>query len=345
VSRTPPRRAPEAPARTAGTTAAARTTGTALDADTLALLERARTLEKHALARLVSLVERDGTAARARRAALFRHLGAHPERFPARARVVGITGTPGAGKSTLVGRLALRLLERDARTSVAMLAIDPSSVRSGGALLGDRLRTQFPVGERRLFFRSQATGGELGGMGRRTFAVARLLRHLVDLVFIETVGVGQSEIEVSRLADLTVLVLQPLAGDHVQFMKAGVMEVPDVFVINKCDEERLARRSLHELRATLDYARVAAPQATIVRTSAVTGRGIDELTGVVLAAPSRDPDWSDRERVFLERAVADEYGRFGLDALAAARAALPAGASYEDAEAAALAAVRARLRD
>jgi len=334
VSRTPPRRAPEAPARASA----------ALDAETEDLLERGRTLDKHALARLVSLVERDGAEARARRAALFRHLAAHPDRFPPRARVVGITGTPGAGKSTLIGRLAMRLLERHPETSVAMLAIDPTSVRSGGALLGDRLRTHFPVGERRLVCRAQATGGELGGMGRRTFAVARLLRHLVDLVFVETVGVGQSEIEVSRLADLTVLILQPLTGDHVQFMKAGVMEVPDVFVINKCDEESLARRSLHELRATLDFARVAAPEARIVLTSGVTGRGIDELLDVVLAAPSRDPDWSGRERVFLEKAVADEYGRFGLEALAAARAALPAGASYEEAEDAALDAVRARLR-
>jgi len=316
-----------------------------LDADTEELLERARTLEKHALARLVSLVERDHAEGRVRRAALFRHLAAHPERFPPRARVIGITGTPGAGKSTLIGRLALRLLARDAETSVAMLAVDPSSVQSGGALLGDRLRTHFPVGERRLYFRSQATGGELGGMGRRTFAVARLLRHLVDFVFIETVGVGQSEIEVSRLADLTILILQPLAGDHVQFMKAGVMEVPDVFVINKCDEESLARRSLHELRATLDYARVAAPEATIVQTSAVTGRGIDELLDVIVHAASRDPDWRERERAFLEKAMADAYGQFGVGLLRAVRAGLPESASYEEAEAVAFDAVRLRLRD
>jgi len=331
VTRTPARPAPDG--------------GAALDARTAELLERARTLEKHALARLVTLVERDDAGGRPRRAALFRHLAAHPERFPARARVIGITGTPGAGKSTLIGRLAMRLLERDAETSVAMLAVDPSSVQSGGALLGDRLRTHFPVGERRLFFRSQATGGELGGMGRRTFAVARLLRHLVDFVFIETVGVGQSEIEVSRLADLTILVLQPLAGDHVQFMKAGVMEVPDVFVINKCDEESLARRSLHELRATLDYARVAAPEATIVQTSAVTGRGIDELLEVIVRAPSRDPEWRERERVFLEKAVGEEYGQFGLRLLADVRAGLPADTSYEEAEAVAFDAVRLRLRD
>lgn len=316
-----------------------------LDAETEQLLERARTLEKHALARLVSLVERDSPDGRARRMALFRRLAAHPERFPPRARIIGITGTPGAGKSTLIGRLAMRLLARDAETSVAMLAVDPSSVQSGGALLGDRLRTHFPVGERRLFFRSQATGGELGGMGRRTFAVARLLRYLVDFVFIETVGVGQSEIEVSRLADLTILILQPLAGDHVQFMKAGVMEVPDVFVINKCDEESLARRSLHELRATLDYARVAAPEATIVQTSAVTGRGIDELLDVIVDAPSRDPDWRERERVFLEKAIAEAYGQFGLNLLAGVRAGLPAGTSYEEAEAIAFDAVRLRLRD
>jgi LAO/AO transport system kinase len=306
-----------------------------LDDETERLLAAARRLEKHALARLVSLVERDDEAARRVRAALFRRLGATP---PA-ARVIGVTGTPGAGKSSLIGRIALDLLARDPRLRIAILAIDPSSVDSGGAFLGDRLRTRFPPGERRVFFRSQATQGDLGGVGRRTWAASRLLRHLVDLVFIETVGVGQSEIEIVRVADATALVLQPLTGDHVQFMKAGVMDVPDLFVVNKCDEEALARRSTYELRAALDVARVGGAEPRIFQTSALTGRGVSELADHLRAVPARPPD----PMHFVRKAVAEAYGRFGL-AVLAEQARTPAPDTlYEDLEAAALDAVRRRM--
>src|SRR5262249_28261108 len=129
-----------------------------------------------------------------------------------------------------------------------------------------------------------------GGVGRRTWAVTRLLRHLFDLVFVETVGVGQSEIEVTHMADATALVMQPLAGDHVQFMKAGVMDVPDLFVVNKCDEAALARRSTYELRAALHVARLGGDEPRIFQTSAVTGRGIGELARALRDAPARPPD-------------------------------------------------------
>ena len=307
------------------------------DAATAALVAGARRLEKHAVARLLSLVERDGDAARARKAALFRALGGDGP-----GRVVGVTGTPGAGKSSLIGRVALHLVETDATTRVAVLAIDPTSLESGGALLGDRLRTRFPVGERRIFFRSQATQGDLGGVGRRTWAATRLLRHLFDLIFVETVGVGQSEIEITRLADATTLVLQPLAGDHVQFMKAGVMDVPDVFVVNKCDEDALARRSVYELRAALQVARIGGDEPRIFQTSAVTGRGVAELAAYLAALPRRPVDVMH----FVRKAVGEAYGRFGLDVLAreAARWAPAAGDVYEDLEAWALAAVAAHVR-
>src|SRR5262245_9777779 len=196
---------PPAPERAAMAPAAS------LDAGTLALLERARALEKHAVGRLISVVEQDAEATRPRRAALFRHLAAHADRYPDAARIIGVTGTPGTGKSSLIGRVCLALLARHPELRIAVLAIDPSSPVTGGALLGDRVRTQFPVGERRIFFRSQASRGDLGGVGRRTFAVTRLLRHLFDLVLIETVGIGQSEIDVTHLSDVTLLVLQPLA--------------------------------------------------------------------------------------------------------------------------------------
>lgn len=326
----------------------------AADEPTLRLLEGAARLEKHPLARLISLVEQDHDAGRARRAALFRQLRADPGRHPLRARVIGVTGTPGAGKSSLIGRLALELLAAGPAVRVAVLAIDPSSVESGGALLGDRLRTHFPVGEPRIFFRSQATQGDLGGVGRRTFAVSRLLRHLFDVVFVETVGIGQSEIEISRLADTTALVLQPLAGDHVQFLKAGVMEVPDLFVVNKCDEERLARRSVYELETALQSVRVGTRRdgvpLRVFRTSALRGTGVAELAAFLRDhVPMPDAEaLGRRERHFLARAIAERFGRFGVDELERVLAAMPpavAGAAlYEDLEDAALAAIRARIR-
>lgn len=323
-----------------------------LDTETQGRLARARALEKHAVGRLISLVEHDGEDTVGRRAALFAHL--RRTGVPDGARILGVTGTPGTGKSSLIGRVCLELVRRDPEIRIAVLAIDPSSPRSGGALLGDRIRTSFPVGERRIFFRSQATRGDLGGIGRRTFAASRLLRHLVDLLLIETVGIGQSEVDVTHLADRTALVMQPLAGDHVQFMKAGIMEVPDVFVVNKCDEEALARRSLLELTSALEVARVgetaggAAPR--IVQTSAKTGLGIAELSDYLHAEARTTPDPATRraqERFFLEKRIAEEWGRFGLGAAApvldAATTAPVATWSYDETETAAVAAVRARI--
>jgi LAO/AO transport system kinase len=322
----------------------------ALDAATRALLERAARLEKHPLARLITLVEQEQDESRARRAALFRHLAAHPDAFPPRARVVGVTGTPGSGKSTLIGRLALELLRDDGAARIAVLAIDPSSAESGGALLGDRVRTRFPVGEPRIFFRSQATQGDLGGVGRRTFAVTRLLRHLFDFVFVETVGIGQSEIEVTALADATALILQPLAGDHIQFLKAGVMDVPDVFVINKCDHVALARRSLHELRSAMETGRLGRASHPVFQTSALRGTGVAELADF-LCRTVRRPDPTAlrrRERHFLAGAVAERYGRFGVEELDHLLAAWPPGRAdrslYEELEDAVLEAIRARIR-
>ncbi len=332
----------------------AATAAASADAQTLRLLTRAAGLEKHPLARLISLVEQEHDAGRARRAALFRHLRAEAATYPLRARIVGVTGTPGAGKSSLIGRLALALLEAGPTVRVAVLAIDPSSVESGGALLGDRLRTHFPVGEPRIFFRSQATQGDLGGVGRRTFAVTRLLRHLFDFVFVETVGIGQSEIEITQLADATALVLQPLSGDHVQFLKAGVMEIPDLFVVNKCDEERLARRSVYELETALQSVRVGARRdglpLRVFRTSALRGTGVAELATFLaehVPAPTAAALRA-RERHFLAKAIAERYGCFGVEELDRTLAALPPAEVerriYEDLEDAALTAIRARLR-
>ncbi|HTM21345.1 MAG TPA: hypothetical protein VL172_12580, partial [Kofleriaceae bacterium] len=245
---------------------------------------------------------------------------------------------PGSGKSTLIGRLATALVAAEPDAAVAVLAVDPSSARSGGALLGDRTRVRFPPDEARLFFRSQATQGELGGLGRATFPVCRLLRLLFDYLFVETVGVGQSEIEIAHLADLTWLVLPPLAGDQVQFLKAGIMEVPDAFLLSKCDVGEAAERGQAALRAAVQVARGDLP---VVRTSARTGEGIDDLVAALRAGRADRRPWAAREAHFLERWAQAEFGRAGQALLAAQPADqwLISAGSFEDAQIAIAAAV------
>lgn len=273
--------------------------------------------EKYPLARLIRLFEdpRPGALeAKAAAIAEFEARGAAPQ-----AMVAGFTGTPGSGKSTLVGELAARMVATDPGASVAVLAVDPSSHRSGGSILGDRTRVHFPVGERRLFFRSQPSEQELGGMGRATYPVIRVLERLFSYVFIETVGIGQSEVEVERVADRVYLVLQPMGGDQVQFMKAGIMEVPHAFILNKCDVGAAARRSYHALRASIDFARPGeAEPPPIFRVSALSGEGVDEVLADLRAhrAVHDAAARRERDRYFLERWVRDEYGRFGLALLA-----------------------------
>jgi LAO/AO transport system kinase len=276
-----------------------------------ALVTAALAHEKQAVARLVSTFEDQRPAAVAERAALIAALRSTPKRR--HACFIGITGTPGSGKSTLLGRLALRLIERRADLSIAALAVDPSSRVSGGALLGDRTRVRFAPTERRLFFRSQAAANELGGLGPSTFQVCRPLACLYDFVFVETVGIGQSEADVRHLADRVYLVLSPLAGDEVQFLKAGIMEVPDAFVLNKCDEPS-AERSFHQLSGSLWLARPFDQEpVAIFRTSARTGAGVDALADALLAHMGTAPrDFAAQEPHFFARWVQEEWGRAGL---------------------------------
>jgi LAO/AO transport system kinase len=291
------------------------------------LIEEAIALDKRALARLVTLCEDPRPERLAERAQVFAALAAHPARRTG--YIVGVTGTPGAGKSTLIGEVAMRLCAAEPAWAAAVVAVDPSSHVSGGALLGDRTRVRFPTTERRLFFRSQASERALGGLAPATFGVCRLLVQLFDVVFVETVGIGQSEIEVSDLADLTLLVLQPLGGDQVQFLKAGIMEIPDAIVLNKWDEGEAARRSWHSLRASLKMARPDGAAVSIHRTSARTGEGVDALMAEIAAAvrgeagPPRRP-LAAKEARFFAGWIRDEYGRAGERTLARLA---PAGAA------------------
>ncbi|HEU5057621.1 MAG TPA: hypothetical protein VFU21_13900, partial [Kofleriaceae bacterium] len=231
-----------------------------------------------------------------------------------RARLVGLTGPPGAGKSSLIAAIAPRLLVEQPGWAVAVLAVDPSSAASGGALLGDRVRVRFPPDDDRLFFRSQSSDLELGGLGRHTFAVCRLLQHLFDVLLVESVGVGQSEIEITRLVDRTLLVLSPHWGDSVQLMKAGVMEVPDLVVLAKQD---LAEAGRGAAAIEAELARRGRP-AALHRVSVRTGLGLDGLAREIAALPApAEPPLARREPHFFARWVAGEFGRSGSAALEA----------------------------
>ncbi|GAB4439081.1 MAG: protein kinase [Turneriella sp.] len=233
--------------------------------------------------------------------------------------LVGLTGAPGAGKSTLIQHLVDALLEKRTDWRIAIVAVDPSSPVSGGSLLGDRTRVNFTAHER-TYFRSQASDLDLGGIGRNTFRVCRLLRRLFDLVLVESVGVGQSEIEIARLADVTLLALQPFSGDHIQFMKSGIMEIPQAFVITKCDAEDLAKRSLYQLQSSLDFLQKVdkdkKPPA-IFQTSSVRQSGFAELAEFILSCKPLDQAGElDREAYFLRKEIRYYYGEFGLKRLA-----------------------------
>jgi LAO/AO transport system kinase len=204
------------------------------------------------------------------------------ELFPytGRARILGLTGAPGAGKSTLVDQLAKYY--RCQNRTVGIIAVDPTSPYSGGAILGDRIRMQDHFSDSGIYIRSMATRGSLGGLAGTTADVATVLDASGrDLIMIETVGVGQDEVDIVRLADITVVILVPGMGDDVQTIKAGIMEIADVFVINKSDREG-AERVVREVRALQSLAtRSDHWTPPIVKTVASEGKGISELAAAI----------------------------------------------------------------
>jgi len=234
--------------------------------------------------------------------------------------VVGVTGPPGAGKSTLLSALA-RTWRGRGRT-VAVLAVDPSSKRSGGALLGDRARIDADPADRGLFIRSMAAGGRLGGLAPATRAAAHALAAAFDVVVVETVGVGQSETEVAETADTVAVVVQPGAGDVLQFLKAGIMEVPDVLVVSKADLGAIAARAVRDLRLALRSLGDDAPVLPVSSVHPVTG--VDELADALAAHRAGLELPAARARARRLGALADftaEHGERGLRALGGRRAA------------------------
>jgi LAO/AO transport system kinase len=220
-----------------------------------------------AVARAISMVEDGDEGLEELSAGVFPHTG--------RAWTIGLTGSPGVGKSTLAGELVR--VARDGGMSVAVLAIDPTSPFTGGALLGDRVRMQAHATDPAVFIRSMATRGHLGGMALAAPEAVRILDASGrDLVIVETVGVGQAEVEVAAATDTTLVVVAPGWGDHVQVAKAGILEIADVFVVNKADREG-AEASARDLRQMIRMGAEQEWTPPVITTSAVGGEGIAEL--------------------------------------------------------------------
>src|SRR6478609_2970735 len=269
----------------------------------------------------LNLVESRSPAARAEVAALLREVSPTALGGEAPAHVVGVTGPPGAGKSTLLGEL-VRTWRADGRT-VAALAVDPSSRRSGGALLADRARIPYDPDDGGVFIRSTAAAGRLGGLAQATRAGAQALAAAFDVVVVETVGVGQSETEIAEVADTVAVIVQPGSGDVLQFLKSGIMEIPDVLVVTKADLGEIALRARRDLHAALRS--IGERDTDVIAVAALApARGIDELVAALDAHRARIDLGARRLAARRASALADyvaEHGERGLRALGGRRAA------------------------
>jgi LAO/AO transport system kinase len=225
--------------------------------------------DPRAIARAISLIEDEAPAGAELIRRIFGRTG--------RAYLMGVTGPPGAGKSTLVDRMTTEI--RKTGQTVGVVAVDPTSPYTGGAILGDRVRMQAHAGDAGVFIRSMATRGHLGGLARATGEVAAVFDAAgKDIVIIETVGVGQDEVDIVRTADVSIVTIVPGAGDEVQALKAGIMEIADIFVVNKADRDG-ADRTVTSIEAMLSLQTFAEGdwRPPIVKTEAITGRGVPEL--------------------------------------------------------------------
>ena len=288
-------------------------------ADGRELGERLRAGDLSAAAAVLNLVENRGDAARGQTEALLAAVSPAALGQEAPGQIVGVTGPPGVGKSSLLSRLVAAWRARD--RSVAVLAVDPSSRRSGGSLLGDRARIERDPSDLGVFIRSTAAGDRLGGLAPATRAAATALACAFDVVVIETVGVGQSETEVADVADAVAVVVQPGSGDVLQFLKSGIMEIPDVLVVTKADLGPIAMRALADLRAALRS--LGSDQTAVVAVSSISPpAGIDELIEALDVHQSQLDLAARRARSRRLHALADyaaEHGDRGLRALGGRR--------------------------
>jgi len=284
-----------------------------------ALGARLRERDLGAAPAALNLLENRAPARRPEIAALLAEVSPARLGGEASAHVVGVTGPPGAGKSTLLAAL-VRVWRARGRT-VGVLAVDPSSRRSGGALLGDRARIDADPADRGLFVRSMAAGERLGGLAPATRAAAQALAAAFDVVVVETVGVGQSETEVAEVADSVTVVVQPASGDVLQFLKAGIMEVPDVLVVTKADLGVVADRAVRDLRSAV----TALGDTPVVAVSSIAPvAGIEALADALDAHRAGLNVTAARTRARRLGALADyvaEHGERGLRALGGRRTA------------------------
>src|SRR3954462_12619647 len=289
--------------------------------DPAELGRRLRERDRSAAPPALNLIEDRSPAARERATALLAEVSPAKLGGEAPAHLVGITGPPGAGKSTLLSALVKQWRDQD--RTVAVLAVDPSSKRSGGALLGDRARIEHDPKDDGILIRSTAAGGRLGGLAAATREAANALAAAFDIVVVETVGVGQSETDVEELTDTVAVVVQPASGDTLQFLKAGIMEVPDVLVVTKADLGDVALRAQRDLRAALRSLGVRDTPVVSV-SSLPPPSGIDELVEAIDAHGARVDVPSARLRSRRLAALADftaEHGERALRALGGRRAA------------------------
>ncbi|MER2557713.1 MAG: methylmalonyl Co-A mutase-associated GTPase MeaB [Candidatus Competibacter denitrificans] len=275
--------------------------------------------DRLALAQALNLLDDRRPAARQCAAAFLDALPTDP--LETGGHLIGITGPPGAGKSSLTA--ALIQVWRQRGLKVAILAVDPSSPITGGALLGDRLRMHASGADREVFIRSLACRGEFGGLSAEVWPMSLAMLAAFDIVLVETVGVGQKEIDVSKMTDTTCFVAQPASGDSIQFLKAGIMEVPHVIVVNKEDIGMAARKTLSEVKTTLRRQMDPAGwQVPALSASAALGSGIDKLADAL----EQHRQWllgqqqfsARRQRCqaeWLVKHLREEFGRYGLGLL------------------------------
>jgi LAO/AO transport system kinase len=285
------------------------------------LAARLRERDPSAAPEVLNLVENRAPERREEIAALLAGVSPATLGGEAPAHVVGVTGPPGAGKSSLLAQLVPAWRARG--RTVAVLAVDPSSRRSGGSLLGDRARIAVDAADRGVFVRSMAAGGRLGGLAPATRAAAHALAAAFDVVVVETVGVGQSETHVAEAADSVAVVVQPAAGDVLQFLKSGIMEIPDVLVVTKADLGAVALRSRRDLHAALRS--LGAGDTPVVAVSSLApASGFEELVDALDAHRARLDVPARRVAARRASALADftvEHGERGLRALGGPRAA------------------------
>ncbi len=286
---------------------------------------------KRALARALSTIETD--SARAEAIALLDAAAREP-----RGHVLGLTGPPGVGKSTLTD--ALIRLWRDGGETVGVVAVDPSSQITQGALLGDRTRLKTDPDDHGVFVRSMAARDRLGGLSDDALGAVVLMRAIFDHVIVESVGIGQSESDIATIADTTVLCIQPGSGDALQFMKAGVMELPDIVAVTKADMQEAARRAAADVEGALTLTRPGTGwSAPVILVSATTGAGVDRLLGAV----ADHADWlggagrlaarrAAQTGAWIVQAVRSRYGTEGLKAVVADLPSTSADAPFSAAE-------------